>query len=601
MSKYDNLVKQLESANKDYRSGNPSMSDYAYDHLLENLPEDHWYRSVVEAEDLKEETFIHPIPMLSTQKAKTDKEINKWLDKVQAYYNGNINIKVTAKLDGMAARYYKTGQLVTRGNGNKGNVVTSAFRKGVINISDTYGVGELVMTKEYFEYHLKDDFAHPRNAVVGIVMSDNVNPKLQHALDSNAVHFADYQHIYSITTTMKQFREKYRTIENNIRDNTPYPIDGVVIEVVDKDIKRIMGSTDHHNNWQIALKPKDEEAITTVRHISWQTGRTGKVTPVLNVQATELDGSVVRRVTAHNARMLLDKGVDAGADIGIIRSGGVIPKLESVKKEVDFVVTPNTCPSCDGELVWSSTMTDLLCMSGSMCPAQVETKLIHFFHTIEAVDGFGPSTIEKIVGYGYESINDIYNLMEQDFVYMGFGEKTAANLTDELDRSTTTEIEDWRFLAAFGVHCLGKGNSKKLLKEFDIQDIFSLTEEDIMTVEGFGEISSRSIVSDFAEIEEEFFNLFNEFTLKRTILAVNETQIESPVSGKVIVFTGAMTSNRKEMQAGAEKLGAIIGSGVSSKTDILVTGAKVGQAKITKAESFGTKVITESEYYELLK
>jgi len=444
------LIEKLSNANKCYRDGNPIMSDEDYDKLSEQLPEDHWYRNIVESETINSDTFVHPIPMLSTQKAKTDEEINKWIAKVKRYYNGIINIRITAKLDGMAAKFYKTGELVTRGNGNKGNIVTSAFSKGVINTTDEFGLGELVMEKQYFEDNLKDDFSHPRSVVVGIVMSDTVNPKVQKALDSNAVHFAHYDSIFSITTSISDFSRNYRKIEEQVRNNTPYPIDGVIIEVIDPDIKRLMGSTEHHNNWQIALKPKDEEAITKVLSISAQTGRTGKVTPVLNVEATELDGSIIRRVTAHNFKNIIDKKIGINSKIGIVRSGGVIPKIETVIKESGNVVIPRICNSCGEAIHWNKNQTDLMC-SNIFCPAKIETKLIHFFNTIENVDGFGPSTIEKIVSNGYEKISEVYDLSEEDYIFFGFGEKTAYNLITEINRSMNTEIEDWRFLAAFGV------------------------------------------------------------------------------------------------------------------------------------------------------
>ena len=608
------IVEKLSEYNKAYRDGNPIVSDKEYDELLDKLPEEHWYRNKVEPEEEIGETFKHPIPMLSTQKAKTDEEVLKWINKIENCADqymmtvdaSKVDIRVTAKLDGMAARFYETGELVTRGNGVKGNIVTSAFSKGVINTTDSYGDGELVMEKAFFDEHIKPtgDFAHPRNVVVGIVMSDTVNPKIQKALDHNVVHFAHYDRIYSVTTTLEEFKNKYRAIESNVRNNTPYPIDGVVIEVLNGPIKELMGSNDHHHNWMIALKPKDEEAVAKINYINWQTGRTGKVTPVLNVEATELDGSIVRRVTAHNAKTVIDNKLCTGTKIGIIRSGGVIPKLESVYentiegKMYDF--SPSFCPSCGSVLDWTKTHTDLICKNTAFCSAQVETKLLHFFNTIENIDGFGPATIEILVKNGYTDLTDIYNMSAFDFSDCGLGELTALNLESELQRSMKTRIEDWRFLASFGIKNLGKGNCKKLLKEFTIENVFSLDYIDLESIDGFGEIMSENILSDFNKAERDFDNLFPMFNIERTILRSDEKEIKSPISGKVVVFTGSMSYSRKVMQKEAEMLGAVIGSGVSSKTDILITGEKVGQSKITKAEKFGTKVLTEKEYNDLI-
>ena len=258
---------------------------------------------------------------------------------------------------------------------------------------------------------------------------------------------------------------------------------------------------------------------------------------------------------------------------------------------------PTNCPSCNETLLWNKNETDLIC-DNNLCDAQLERNLSHFFSTIENIDGFGPATIKILVDNGIEKVSDIYALETYDFSYFGFGLKTSTNLKSELFRSMDDEIEDWRFLAAFGCRTLGKGNSKKLLKEYDLLDIFNLDEDDIMNIEGFGQISSENIIEDLIKISDEFNELYELFNIKFTEPVEN---IYGIISGKTIVFTGKMDSNRKFMQEQAEKLGAIIGSGVSSKTDILVTGANVGASKISKAEKFGTKVISEDEYYELIR
>lgn len=258
---------------------------------------------------------------------------------------------------------------------------------------------------------------------------------------------------------------------------------------------------------------------------------------------------------------------------------------------------PIKCPSCDELLYWNKSETDLIC-SNTMCQAQTESRISHFFSIIENVDGFGPATIKILVDNGIEKVSDIYALETYDFSYFGFGLKTSTNLKTELFRSLDDEIEDWRFLAAFGCRTLGKGNSKKLLKEYDLIDIFNIDESDIMDIEGFGRISAENIVEDLIKISGEFNELYDLFNIKLTEPV--ET-IDSSISGKVVVFSGKMNSNRKYMQEQAEKLGAVIGSGVSSKTDILVTGANVGANKITKAEKFGTKVISEADYYLLIR
>lgn len=321
------LVELLENANKRYREGNPIMKDSDYDNYLEQLPNDHWYRNTIESEILSQTTYKHKDKMLSTDKCKTNDDVLKWISKVEKV-SSNVNVRTSAKLDGLAGKYYETGELVTRGNGEKGNIVTSAFRKGVINISDSYGIGEIVVIKKYFDENLKGDFSHPRNLAVGITMSDNVTEKAQKALDNHAVHFAVYKDIYSITVTLEEFKKSYRSIEENVRTNTIYPIDGVVIEVVEPEIKEIMGDTSTYHRWMIALKPKDESSVSKVIDIKWNTGRTGRVTPVIIVEPVEIDGAIINRCTGHNAKKIIDMKIEIGCNIYIIRSGGVIPYCE---------------------------------------------------------------------------------------------------------------------------------------------------------------------------------------------------------------------------------------------------------------------------------
>lgn len=598
----------LIEANKHYRAGTPIMSDKEYDDLLDRLPLNHPLRTQVEPEELTKKKFTHTTPMLSTAKAKTDDEMISWFHRVGEYADSigkditDIEVKMTAKLDGLAGILYTSGELVTRGTDGVGNVVTDCFGKGVRNVSNHYGKGELVMLKDYFDNNLSDEFEHPRNVVVGIVMGDEVNSFSQKALDNNAVHFKTYDSLYTVSNNLFQFMLKFREYEKIITEQTEYPIDGVVVEVTDPELKEVMGSTEHHHRWQIALKPKDEIAETVVEHIVWQTGRTGKITPVLEVKPVKLAGATVSRVTAHNYSTVLEQGLGHGAIIEIVRSGAVIPKIHSVITSrptgSDILIR---CPSCGSiELVKSESGKDMYCLN-PFCNAQAERRLIHFFKTLGNVDGFGPATISKILDYDASiELLDLFDLDVEDFEDMEFGPKQSRNLYNELQKAISEPVEDWKLLAGMGIPLLGKKASKVLLRDYQIYDLEELEEEDITEIKGFDKKTAYSIISGLGEIAEDLYTINHLFNIKHTVDSIRDNTF-SPIVNKHICFTGSMEQSREAYKEEAESLGATVQSTVNSKTDFLVTGNNVGKSKTSKAKQHNTRIITEHEYQNMLK
>jgi len=335
----ETIVTQLEEYNKAYRAGNPIVPNEVYDALLEELPEDHPYRNQVEPEELYKGRIKHSKPMLSMQKAKTKEDIEKWintiLDSGFKFKSKMILIKCTAKLDGIAGKK-EDGTLVTRGDGQYGNDVTSSFDKGLLVLVKEINnaeLGEFVIRLDYFQEKLSKDFSHPRNFVSGAIMADTVSDITNKAFEEEQVVFQSYsllpKKVIPIIDLLKNFRE----LEEAISKSVNYAIDGVIFEVINPSIRRIMGETDHHPNWAIALKPKDKVYISTILEIKWQTGRTGKVTPVVIIETTLIDGVEVRRATAHNAKMVETMGLHVGAKIELIRSGSVIPYIVRVVGE----------------------------------------------------------------------------------------------------------------------------------------------------------------------------------------------------------------------------------------------------------------------------
>lgn len=608
MADIEKLVEQLEQYNDAYRSGHPLVDDATYDRLVEQLREidpQHPFLKRVEPEKLPGRREIrHPEPMLSTEKAydreQLERFVNRVLKEAQAIGIEKVTFQVTAKLDGLAGR--DDGDLlVSRGNGLVGFDITSAFEKGVVPVGGRgHGLGEIVVVKSYFDAHMAEKFEHPRNMVVGIVSSDTLNEDARQALMDGQVRFVPYNQLYFWRGGSRELLDRFDRIRQEVVAEIDYPMDGLVVDVINSQLKARMGATSHHYRWQIAVKSRGETGVTKVIRIHWQVGRTGNVTPVMEVEPISLSGATIRRVTAHHAGMVASQMIGPGAVIEIIRSGEVIPKLEKVLVPVDEVDLPQVCPACGLDLSWRG---DFLRCTHMNCPAQTRQRISHWFRVLGTADWFGIKTIEKLVDAGYDSLEKIYAMTESDFLKMGFGPVQSKNLFQALEVSRTKPVEDWRFLAALGVPDLGVGDSRKLLRQVELRELVGIEAERIVQINGFGPVTSEAIAQGLDEVKATLLHLLAlGFNLERTPLSGEEEKaVESPIAGKKIVFTGKMRhGSRDEMKAEAQRLGAQVQTAVSGATDLLVCGDNVGQSKLSKAARFGTRQLSEDAYYGLI-
>ena len=608
------LVSFLEKTSLAYRQGSPIIDDDTYDHVylaeLQQRDPDHPFFNNIEIEpNFGLGRLKHPEPMLSIEKSYSVDETEKWVKRIlkeadkQAINKDDIRVIATAKLDGLAAVYREDNLLATRGDGIHGNDITSCFDKGVVNVGKgVHGIGELVMTTDYFETNLKKlGYAHPRNICVGVVNSDEVNEDFIKALKDGVVRFVPYSTLDRWEGSFDELIDNHNTIQKQVLESCEYPTDGVVVEITHNSLKTLLGSTSHHNRWQIAIKQRSEAKDTTVNSIMWQTKRTGRVTPVLEVEPIELSGATVSRVTAHHAGNVKALRLGKGAVISVERSGEVIPKIVGVVKPSSKTQITTACGSCGKELTWQRDF--LVCTNHSECPAQMENTLEHFFKIHGQVDGFGSKSIAKLVAGGIDTLEKIYDSSEEDFEKVGFGPVQSKNLRRELDRSIRVETEDWRFLGAFGIPQLGQGDSRRLLQHIQIKNLAKVTKEELMEIEGFAEISSTDIVNGLTKRWPTINHMLGlGFNLSQTALLSETEDIESPVSRMKLVFTGKMVlESRDEMKKNALKLGAQVQSSVSAKTDMLICGEKVGPTKIAKAEKLGIRVVSEEEYDALLE
>ncbi|NCD11281.1 MAG: DNA ligase [Epsilonproteobacteria bacterium] len=616
MLKTNELVSMLTKYNNAYRSGNPIVSDEYYDLLVEELrasdPSNPYLHKVEEESDIKRRKIEHPEPMLSMEKAYSVEEIRSFVGRIENVIRktfdqemSEVYFKITPKLDGLAGR--DDGEtLSTRGNGDFGFDITDAFEKGVVAFGGRgKGTGEIVMNQKYFDENLYDQFSHPRNVVVGAVMSDVVNPVTQDALNENAIVFVPYSELKEyVRVDAKTLLKQFTSIASQIREHCVYPTDGVVIEAIHKDpawnamLHKELGSTSHHNRWQIAFKTKGEIAETTVEEIIWQVGRTGKITPVLRVFPVNVSGATVSRVTAHNAGLLKEMRCGINSRIALIRSGEVIPKIEYVVSESDNGINgPTVCPEC-GEATRDDGLF-VIC-DNQQCPAKIHAKLNHFFKVI-GIDLFGPKTIEKLISAGQDTIIKILFMDKEDFIQVGFTEKQAENLKRELIKITREPIQDFVLLASFGIEGLGHGDSKRLLQFHKIKDIFDITYEQIVAIHGFSHKTATKILNNLPDYKATYQTLNDGFFVRiKPTKKENHTTVVGKLFEKKVVFTGMLSRPRREFQALVEKHGGVSQSIVGKTTDYLVVGENIGNAKITKAVNLGVKVINEQEFLELI-
>ena len=609
----DQLLAFLQVCNALYRSGEPLISDADYDFVflaeLQKRHPDHPYLETIEPEITSfGKTIALPEPMLSTEKSYSQTGIEKWLVRLEKAAEdcdvgfSSLKIRATPKLDGYAA--YDDGTfLYTRGDGRKGTDITRVFERGLKvggNGNRGQGAGEIVISQAYFNNHLAEYFENSRNFQASIIKEKDLEQHALDAIQNNAAVFFPFAQLPDWQGSAADVLANFDHVIETVLSLVDYDVDGVVFELMDNDtIKQYLGATRHHHRWQIAYKSNIETAEVIVLKVTPQTSRSGRVNPVAELSPTKLSGAVISRASAHHYGMVKELGIGEGTLIELTRSGLVIPKIERVIIPKTPQI-PEHCPSCNSELVWDSDY--LYCLNTTQCPAQIENTIEHFFRTLANVDGFGQKTVEKLHASGVNSVYVVYQLDMLKLQEMGFGEKTAQNLLDQLQRSRSEAIEDWRFLGAFGIYRMGLGNCERLLQHHHLVDIFNLSVEEVINIEGFADKTSVAVVECLAKIKVDFMQIYQlGFNLIPTPFLSEQHQNISPISGKNIVFTGTMMhGKRDDMSKEAKRLGAKVGTSVPGKTDFLVTGSDVGAAKIAAATEKGVQVISEEDYLVLL-
>lgn len=440
------IVSKLIRYNKAYREGRPLVSDSEYDSLvdlLKSINPKHQFLQKVEEEYFKNRKKIkHHRPMLSIDKAYTEKDLSIYIRRVLKAIKilkledegSYVNILVSPKLDGVAG-FYDFSKLTSRGDGLEGFDITDIFDKGVVNGAkeNWYATcyGEIVISKSYFDNNLSSDFSHPRNLISGLLVSNDINPLTQKALDDKAIQFVPYGELPYLVIPIKDFSTDIINNFDNIKKQlkVDYPTDGLVCQVSNPEIIRYLGHNKRSYNYMIAIKQKGDTKLSVVEKIVWEVGRTGNVTPVVFIKPIKLSGSIIKKVSGYNCGYIEKNKIGEGCIVEIIRSGEVIPKIVSTIEPSDKVYVPDICPECKSKLVRVNNM--LKCENVS-CRQKVIKSILQEIKD-RKIKLFGKKTVEKIVDSGYDSIEEVLEMTTVDFIHCGFGEVLSHNLFNSIE------------------------------------------------------------------------------------------------------------------------------------------------------------------------
>lgn len=661
------LREEIERYNYYYYSKNESLiSDVEYDKLLKNLEKlekenpqfaNELSPSVNVGSSLKDTKFekvTHKSPMLSLSNSYNIGDIEDFMKRAEKIIlqersgKTKIDYVLEVKLDGLSISVtYEKGKLVkavTRGDGIIGEDVTEnvmqiksvpKFLKENIDIEVR---GEIVLPiSKFHELNKKrmeegeEIFANPRNAASGTLRQIDAEIVKERGLDcyfyfivdsekyNISTHKEALEYIEKLglkTTGIGEVVESAEELEKRIefwgteREKLDYETDGMVIKVNSLELWNILGSTTKSPRWAIAYKFPAKQVSTKLLDITWQVGRTGKVTPVAELEEVEVSGSRVKRASLHNFDEIERKDIRIGDRVIIEKAAEIIPQVVKSIKEVrtgeeKIVVPPVNCPICNSVLEKEEGLVDLKCVN-KHCMGKVQGK-IEYFVSRDGMNiiGLGERIIERFLELGFiKDITDIYNLknFRQDIAGLEkMGEKSVENLLNSIEESKKRDYS--KTLYALGIPYVGKFLGNLLAeKSKNIETLIEMTEEDLLMIDGVGEKVAKSVYSFMRdpvniEIIEKLKNAGVNFTL------LKENKVEKDVfQGKNFLVTGKLEKfTRKEIQEEIEKFGGKNLSAVSKNLDYLIVGKDAG-SKLKKAQDIGTiKILSEEEFFELIQ
>ena len=548
---------------------------------------------------------------------------------------------VEQKIDGLSVSLeYRNGELAvgsTRGNGLVGENVTEnirTIRSIPLKLPQPLPLlevrGEVYMPVNSFwrlvrEQELREETPakNPRNAAAGSLRQKDPKIAAARGLDIFCFniqqlegtvcesHEASLELMRSLGFPVSPDYKVVHTIEEAIRQiekigelrgKLGYQIDGAVIKVDSFADRERLGSTAKYPTWAVAYKYPPEEKETVLRSIALQVGRTGAVTPTAEFDPIELAGTTVSRATLHNQDFITQLGVNIGDTIVVRKAGDIIPEVIGVRnhpKDKPAYVMPTHCPSCGTLLVRDPEVAAIRCPNIS-CPAQILRSLIHFCsRSAMDIEGLGEAACELLLQQGLaKTPADLYRLTKDDLMRLeGFQTKKAENILAALEQSKQNELG--ALLFGLGIRNIGEKAAKLLAARFGtLQAVEKATREELLSIDGFGEIMAESVLQYFAD--ENNRKLCDDL-LSLGLRPWVPRQASAALAGMTFVVTGTLPGySRDEIENLIEKNGGKAAGSVSKKTSYVVAGEAAG-SKLAKAQSLGVPVLTEQQLLELIE
>ena len=591
----------------------------------------------------------HKEKMLSLSNSYNIGEIEDFIKRVDKLLENRKkpSYVLEVKLDGLSISVtYKDGKLVqgvTRGDGVIGEDVTEnilqiqsipKFLKEKIDIEVR---GEIVLPISKFQKinekrlaNGEEIFANPRNAASGTLRQLDPEIVKERGLDCYfyfvvggekygiKTHREAFDFIEKIglkTTGIDEVLTSVEEIDKRIeywkdaREKLDYETDGMVLKVNEIEYWEVLGNTTKSPRWAIAYKFPAKQVSTKLLGITWQVGRTGKVTPVAELEEVEVSGSRVKRASLHNFDEIVRKDIKIGDKVFIEKAAEIIPQVvKSIKElrtgEEQEVLAPTTCPICGTPLEKEEGLVDLKCPNPS-CPAKVQGRFEYFVSRDGMnIIGLGQKIVERFLELGYlNDVTDIYRLSEHREEMEGLekmGKKSVENLLNSIEESKQREYS--KVLYSLGIPEVGKFMANLLADESgSIDRLMEMTRDELLMINGVGEKVADSIINFFASEENlEIIEKLKGFGLNFS--GEKQSKVEKNVfEGKTFLVTGKLTKfTREGIKEEIEKFGGKNLSAVSKNLDYLIVGEKAG-SKLKKAQEIGTiKIITEDEFFNIV-
>ena len=594
------------------------------------------------------EQHRHIARLWSMDKAQSEEEILAWAQRCEKQTNDAGGLPknsycVEYKLDGLTVNLtYDGGKLVqaaTRGNGEVGEaILPQAMTIRTIPLTIPFtgrievqgeGIMRLSELKKYNET-AAEPLKNARNAAAGALR--NLDPQVTASRHLDAFFYQigyiegrSFETQQDMLAFMKEnglnispFVRPAQTIEEALeavheieqkRETLDFLIDGATIKITDMRTREVLGTTDKFPRWSIAFKFPAQETVTKLLKITWEVGRTGKLTPLAHLSPVDICGVTVKRATLNNYDDICRKRVRIGSEVWVRRSNDVIPEImgvvwdgEGEAPETD-IQPPTVCPACGGELVkLREDGVHLFCLNRTSCRPQAIARMAHFASR-QGMDIETFSTRTAGLFYdelGVRSAADLYHLDREKLVALkGFGEKKAEKLYAELEKSKDCELD--AFLFAIGIPNIGKKTAYDLMAHFGtLEALMGASEQELEDVEDVGGIVAASITEYFADEENRrFVNRLLEAGVRPQMHAQQDAG--TLFEGMTFVLTGTLpTLSRAQAQEMIRKNGGKATGSVSKKTSIVLAGESAG-SKLDKARELGVRIIDEAQFLQMIE